>query len=95
MGAGASVSMEEVNRMPQYTILGGDSKFNELKDEEGKVALDKFQDPYLKYGGAYYTDAEDTKNTADFKYVRFDTLPTFTPQHRSGMAKHLTAEVNK
>ena len=41
MGAGASVTQEEVNKLPQYTILGGDEKFAELKDEEGKVALEK------------------------------------------------------
>jgi hypothetical protein len=37
MGAGASVTQDEVKSYPQYAILGGDSKFAELKDEEGKV----------------------------------------------------------
>jgi len=91
MGAGASVSQEEVNKYPQYTILGGDNKFAELKDAEGKVALDKVEDPYLKYGG-HYTDA-DPKNTSDFKYLQFDALPHFTPAHKSLMAKCLTQEV--
>lgn len=90
MGAGASVSQEEVKSYPQYTILGGDSKFEELKDAEGKVALDKFEDPYLKFGGHY---AEDPKNTADFKYLQFDALPHFSDKHKSLMAKCLTQEV--
>ena len=48
MGAGASaVSIDEVSQMPQFKILGGDDKFNELKDEEGKVALDKVIYPFL------------------------------------------------
>jgi creatine kinase len=91
MGAGASaVSIDEVNQMPQFKILGGDDKFNELKDEEGKVALDKIEDPYLAYGGAY---GEDPKNTADFKYVEFSEVPKFTDGHKSAMSKHLTAEL--
>eukprot|EP01032_Pedospumella_encystans_P034945 gene34945-39517_t len=65
MGAGASVSQEEAKNFPQYKILGGDAEFEKLKDEEGKVSADKYQDPYLKYGGAYLGDAKDTK---DFKY---------------------------
>jgi creatine kinase len=90
MGAGASVSQDEVAKMPQYTILGGEAKFNELKDEEGKVDLAKVEDPYLAYGGKY---AGDTKDSADFKYLTFDAVPTFTDKHRSAMAKHLTPEL--
>ena len=59
MGAGASVSQEEVCKFPQYAILGGDEKYAELKDEEGKVAADKFTDPYLQYGGSYAGDPKD------------------------------------
>jgi hypothetical protein len=33
MGAGASVHQDEVKHLPQYTILGGDDKFHELKGE--------------------------------------------------------------
>jgi creatine kinase len=76
--------------MPQYKILGGDEKFNELKDEEGKVALEKVEDPYLAYGGAYNGDPKDT---ADFKYVTFSEVPKFSDKHRSAMCKHLTPEV--
>jgi len=90
MGAGASVSKEEVQNMPQYTILGGDSKFEELKDEEGKVPLEKVQDPYLLYGGSY---AGDKKDSADFKYVTFTERPQFTEKHKSAMAKYVTQEL--
>lgn len=90
MGTGASVSREEVNNLPQYTILGGDAKFDELKNEEGKVELGKVEDPYLKFGGTY---AGDIKDTADFKYLSYTTLPKFTDKHKSLMAKYLTQEV--
>lgn len=90
MGTGASVAREDVNHLPQYTILGGDAKFDELKNEEGKVDLGKVEDPYLKYGGSY---AGDIKDTADFKYVTYTTLPQFTDKHKSLMAKYLTQEV--
>jgi hypothetical protein len=43
MGTGASVIKEDVEKLPQYTILGGDAKFEELKDSEGKVQLDKVE----------------------------------------------------
>lgn len=90
MGTGASVSREEVNHLPQYTILGGDAKFDELKNEDGKVSLEKVEDPYLKFGGTY---AGDIKDTPDFKYVSYSTLPAFTDKHKSLMAKVLTQEV--
>lgn len=76
--------------MPQFKILGGDEKFEELKDEEGKVALEKVEDPYLAYGGTY---AGDPKDTADFKYITFSEVPKFTENHRSAMKKHLTPEL--
>ena len=90
MGAGASVSKEDVQSLPQYTILGGDAKFEELKDAEGKVAMDKITDPYLMYGGLY---AGDPKDSSDFKYVAFNELPKFTDKHKSLMSKVLTQEV--
>eukprot|EP00286_Rhodomonas_abbreviata_P005851 CAMPEP_0181323514 /NCGR_PEP_ID=MMETSP1101-20121128/19834_1 /TAXON_ID=46948 /ORGANISM="Rhodomonas abbreviata, Strain Caron Lab Isolate" /LENGTH=206 /DNA_ID=CAMNT_0023431563 /DNA_START=83 /DNA_END=700 /DNA_ORIENTATION=+ len=90
MGAAASVTQEEASKFPQYKILGGDAEFDKLKDEEGKVSGDKYADPYLKYGGTY---AGDAKDNADFKYVTFDTLPAFTPEHKSLMAKFLTPEL--
>lgn len=91
MGNGASVvSQSDVAHLPQYAILGGDAKFAELKDADGNLALEKVEDPYLKYGGAY---AGDIKDTTDFKYVTFTELPKFTPQHKSLMSKVLTAEV--
>lgn len=76
--------------MPQYKILGGDSKFEELKGEDGRVQLDKIEDPYLKYGGAYLGDVKDTP---DFKYLTFDKVPTFSEAHRSLMSKTLTPEL--
>lgn len=90
MGAGASVAQEEVKDLPQYTILGGDAKFAELKGEDGKVSSDKFSDPYLLYGGSY---AGDIKDTRDFKYLTFTELPKFTEKHKSLMAKTLTQEL--
>ncbi len=90
MGTGASVAKEDVNNLPQYVILGGDAKFEELKGEDGKVALDKVEDPYLKFGGSY---AGDIKDTADFKYVSYTELPKFTDKHKSLMAKFLSQEV--
>ena len=64
MGAGASASLtqEEVKLLPQYTILGGDAKFEELKEADGTITLSKVEDPYLKYGGAYMGDPKDTKD---------------------------------
>lgn len=90
MGAGASVSQDEVSGLPQYTILGGDAKFDELKGDDGTVSLSGVSDPYLLYGGSYAGDTKDTKN---FKYVSFDTVPTFSDKHRSLMAKTLTPEL--
>lgn len=90
MGAGASVSQDEVSALPQYHILGGDAKFAELKEDDGKVPLSKFEDPYLKYGGEYRGDVKDSK---DFKYLTFDTVPKFSPAHRSLMSKVLTPEL--
>jgi len=90
MGAGGSVAKEDIDRMPQYKILGGDAKYQEVKGEDGTIDLSKIEDPYLKYGGAYLGDAKDTK---DFKYVTFTELPRFTPAHKSAMAKFLTQEL--
>jgi creatine kinase len=90
MGNSTSVTREEVYLLPQYTILGGDAKFDELKDADGRVDLTKIEDPYLKYGGSY---AGDIKDTPDFKYVTYTTLPTFTEKHRSLMTKVLTPEL--
>eukprot|EP01031_Cornospumella_fuschlensis_P004927 gene4927-6165_t len=91
MGNGASViSREDVAHMPQYTILGGDAKYEEVKNEDGTIDLTKIEDPYLKYGGAYLGDVKDTP---DFKYLTFSELPKFTPQHKSLMSKVLTPEL--
>mmetsp|Transcript_27784 Transcript_27784/g.26597 ORF Transcript_27784/g.26597 Transcript_27784/m.26597 type:complete len:475 (-) Transcript_27784:400-1824(-) len=91
MGAAVSVlSKEDIEKLPQYAILGGDAKFDEMKDGEGKITLSQIADPYLQYGGAY---GDDPKNSKDFKYVSFSELPKFTPAHRSAMAKYLTPEV--
>lgn len=90
MGAGASVDKDEVSTLPQYTIMGGDAKFEELKGEDGKLDVSKVEDPYLKYGGSYAGDPKDSK---DFKYVTFSEVPKFTDKHKSAMAKFCTAEV--
>ena len=91
MGAAASVVTEDdVKEFPQYKILGGAAKFAELKGEDGTVSLDKVEDPYLKYGGAYLGDAKDSK---DFKYLTFAELPKFGPEHKSAMSKYLTQEL--
>jgi len=90
MGAGASVAQDDVKTLPQYTILGGDAKFAELKGEDGKVELSKVEDPYLKFGGAYLGDPKDA---ADFKYLTFTDIPAFTPAHKSLMAKVVTPEL--
>jgi creatine kinase len=45
---------------------------------------------YLHYGGSYLGDFKDT---ADFKYLTFTELPTFSPAHKSAMAKDLTPEL--
>ena len=76
--------------MHQYTILGGHDKFEELKGEDGKLALEKVADPYLLYGGEY---AGDAKDAADFKYLTFKELPKFSDKHKSLMSKVLTQEV--
>jgi creatine kinase len=47
-------------------------------------------EPYLQFGGKY---ADDPKNTSNFRYVHFDELPTFTPQHKSIMSRVLTKEL--
>jgi len=91
MGAGASVvSEDDVKEFPQYKILGGSAKFAELKGEDGTVALDKVEDPYVKYGGAYLGDSKDSK---DFKYLTFTELPKFGPEHKSAMSKYLSQEL--
>jgi creatine kinase len=91
MGAAGSVlSHEEAKQYPQYNILGGESKFHELKDEDDKVHLRKVEDPYLAYGGHYESDPKDTN---DFKYVTFNEVPKFSAKHRSLMSKVLTPEL--
>lgn len=87
MGAAASITQEEAASYPQYEMLGGSTKFAELKDADGKVALDMVQDPYLLYGGAYDNDPKDT---IGFKYVNFSKMPTFTSEHISALANTLT-----
>eukprot|EP01038_Epipyxis_sp_PR26KG_P016851 gene16851-23083_t len=90
MGAGAStVKEEDVKLFPQYAILGGEKKFNELA-VDGVLDLSTISDPYLVYGGSY---AGDVKDTNDFKYLTFAELPKFTDKHKSLMAKVLTPEV--
>ncbi len=90
MGGAVSVHKHEVQKFPQYHILGGDEKFHELKGEDERVELHKVQDPYLQYGGRY---CDDPKNTSSFHYVEYDELPNFTSQHKSIMSKVLTPDL--
>jgi len=94
MGAAGSVlTQEEIRAYPQYTILGGDAKYDEItagREEKGIKLEEDVKDPYLLYGGAYQGDIKDTK---DFKYITWTERPAFTDKHRSAMAKHLTPEL--
>lgn len=90
MGAGASVTKEQVEKYPQYAILKGHETFDGLA-ENGNLDLAKVQDPYLLYGGRYNPD--DIKNTDDFTYLVFDECPRFSDKHKSAMSKHLTPEL--
>jgi hypothetical protein len=91
MGNGLTVvKKEDVCKMPQYFILGGDSKFDQLADKEGRVALMSVSDPYTLYGGTYKGDIKDAQ---DFKYLTFDELPNFSASHKSLMRKYLTKEL--
>jgi len=87
--AGSVVEQSEVSKLPQYAILGGDAKWDAIKNEEGKVDFSAI-DPYLKYGGAYLGDSKDA---ADFKYLTFTDRPNFGAEHKSLMAKTLTPEL--
>jgi hypothetical protein len=74
MGAGASVTQDEVKLLPQYQILGGDKKWNQLvPDDALDLADPRFKDPYIRFGGEY--NLEDKKNTPDFKYIKFEDAP--------------------
>jgi len=97
--AGSVVDKDDVKLYPQYTILGGEAKFNELKGDDGKVQLSSIQDPYLVYGGSYSNDVDEPKNGKDFKYLTFASAPNFVTDpkaknfHRSLMAKYVTPEL--
>jgi len=92
MGAAASVNVEDVKSMPQYTILKNGGENPDLfKDGVTTVKLTAFKDPYLLYGGKYAEN--DPKNSKDFMYLQFDERPAFTDKHRSAMAKYLTPEI--
>jgi hypothetical protein len=60
-----------------------------LLDDDGSL-VGNDMDPYLQCGGAF--NMADGKNTQDFKYLKFDTLPKFSAAHKSLMARHLTEE---
>lgn len=91
MGAGASTAThEEIKHLPQYKLAGGDAKYAELKDDAGMISLADVEDPYLRFGGYY---SEDPKNTKDFRFVHFETMPRFSPAHRSSLVRHLTQDI--
>jgi adenylate kinase len=90
MGAGAStVSHDDAKKFPQYQLLGGDAKWVELKDDDGKLSLDKIHDPYLACGGRY----AESKQEDDFVYVEYDTIPHFSLDHTSVLSKVLTGDM--
>lgn len=93
MGAAASVSHDDVLHYPQYKILGGEAKFNELKGEDDKLDLSKINDPFLAYGGVYLSIDSEPKHSHDFKFVHFDEFPNFTPQHTSLLTSILTPSI--
>lgn len=87
MGATASISREEARSFPQFELLGGDAKFDEFQDPEGKIAMDALADPFILYGGAY---EDDSKNTPNFKYVTYTEFPRLTDAHQSQLKNVLT-----
>lgn len=91
MGAAASTSLhkDKAKKYPQYALLGGSAKFDELA-EDGNLSLDKVSDPYLRFGGNY---APEPKNADDFLYVKFDNMPGFTEDHKSLLCKVLTNDL--
>ena len=90
MGAGVSVvTQEDIRLLPQYALLGGDSKYEELKAGDDTLDLTEIEDPYLKYGGEY---SSDKKNTKDFKYITFREYPAFF-NHKSMMAAVLSPDL--
>lgn len=90
MGGGASTLSQDVARKyPQYAILGGDEKWNDYKDAEDHLTLEKIKDPYLQYGGHY----AESKHDPDFVYVEYDTVPVFTADHTSILSKVLTPDM--
>jgi len=93
MGSGASsVTVSDIEKLPNYKIWKKANPDETLVDEEGNISEEKWKaaDPYLKFGGAY---GEDPKDAPDFKYLNFTDMPTFTEAHKSLMAKTLTPEL--
>ena len=76
MGAGASVTVDDMKSLPQWKIL--EEADVKLPDEEKVIpkilagAPFRDFDPYLKYGGDYLGSPLDSK---DFKYLTFTELP--------------------
>ena len=92
MGSGVSVvTQEDIRLLPQYALLGGDAKYDELKAGDDTLNLEELmvEDPYLKYGGEY---GPDKKNTKDFRYVHFKEYPAFY-NHKSMMAAVLSPDL--
>lgn len=95
MGAAASITVDDVQKLPQWTILTElDVKLADAdkvipKILNGTVPF-RDVDPYVKFGGAYNGDSKDAP---DFKYLTFSEPPAFTPAHKSLMAKTLTPEL--
>ena len=77
MGAAASVTVEDVQKLPQWKILSeADVKLADDQKVIPKILsgdLDfKTVDPYIAYGGEYLGDSKDAP---DFKYLTFNELP--------------------
>ena len=79
-----------VSKLPQYE-LAGDEKFQGTV-VNGSISMKKLReiDLYIKYGGLYNGDIKDTN---DFKYLTFEEIPAFGPEHNSVMSNILTLEL--
>jgi creatine kinase len=60
------------------------------KADGGKPPSSAAVEPYLQYGGTFAGDRKDSK---EFKYVHFDTMPAFSSEHKSLMSKVLTKDL--
>ena len=92
--AGVNTSMiTNTSSMIENTYVVTDSVPDDEDDDETPTVTNTstLNQDYLKYGGSF--NSSDAKNTPDFQYLQFDTVPQFGSEHKSAMAKHLTPEL--